>query len=84
MLPLPVIVTGSVCLQSYLLEDAGGYESTTGVEGPTATNIQVSLIQRLQNTQEVSTLPLDKERDTEKDRERDNNVRNNGGCILLK
>lgn len=54
-----------MCLQQYLLEDVGGYESTAGVEGPSATNVEVSLVERLQNSQEISTLQLD--RHSEKD-----------------
>lgn len=50
---------------SYLVEDAGGNESTAGIKGPGSTNIQVSLIKRLQNSQEVCTLQLF----TEKNRE---------------
>lgn len=46
----------------YLVEDAGGYESTVGVEGPCATDIKVSLIKRLQNSQEVGALQLDGQR----------------------
>lgn len=68
-----------VCLLYYLFEDAGSYESTSGVEGPSATNVQVSLIKRLQNSQEVGTLQLDRE----KHRERDHNVRNNGGWSIF-
>lgn len=44
------------------MKDAGGYESTTGVEGPGAAHIQVSLVKRLQNAQEVRTLQLDREK----------------------
>lgn len=54
-----------VCLQYYLLEDACSYESTSGVEGASATNVEVGLIKRLQNSQEVSTLQLDRERNTQ-------------------
>lgn len=51
-------------LKLYLVEDAGSYESTVGVEGPCATHIKVSLIKRLQNSQEVGTLQLVRQRDT--------------------
>lgn len=44
------------------MKDAGGYESTAGVEGPGAAHIQVSLVKRLQNAQEVRTLQLDREK----------------------
>lgn len=59
------------------MEDTGRDESTSRVEGSGATNVQVRLIERLQNSQEVSTLHLDVERDadTQKDREKDHNVR---------
>lgn len=56
-----------VCLQKYLLENARSYESTSGVEGPGATHIQVSLVDRLQDSQEVSTLHLDGERERERE-----------------
>lgn len=52
---------------TYLLEDAGSYESTTGVEGSSPAHVQVSLIKRLQNSQEVSTLQLDGDRHRERE-----------------
>lgn len=58
----------SVYLSSYLLEHAGCYERTPGVESPRPTNIQVSLVDVLQNSQEVSTFKL--ERDTEEMKDR--------------
>lgn len=54
--------------QSYLLEHAGCYERTTWVEGPCPTNIQVSLVDVLQNSQEVSTFKLDRDREAVKDK----------------
>ena len=51
------------------MEDAGRYESTARVEGPGATHIQVTLIKRLQNSQEVSTLQLTRERNADRDRQ---------------
>lgn len=52
-------------LQQYLVEDAGSYESTSRVESPGATYVQVSLVKRLQNSEEVSTLKLQRERERE-------------------
>lgn len=50
-------------LQQYLVEDAGSYESTSRVESPGAAYVQVSLVKRLQNSEEVSTLKLQRERE---------------------
>lgn len=72
-----------VCVSQryYLLEDAGRYERTAGVEGSGPTHVKVSLIKWLQNSQEVSTLQLDRDGQTHTQRryrERNHNVRHNG------
>lgn len=56
-----------VCVQFYLVEDAGSYESTAGIEGPGATHVQVRLIKRLQNSQEVRTIQLFRDTDAHKE-----------------
>lgn len=48
-------------LEPNLEEDAGRYESTAGVEGTGAADVQVCLVEMLQNPQEVCTLQLNDE-----------------------
>lgn len=64
-------------LEPNLEEDAGGYESTAGVEGTGAADVQVCLVEVLQNPQEVCTLQLN---DEETDLTQHNDVRKDSGC----
>lgn len=53
------------CFQNYPLKDAGGNVRTARVERSGAAYIKMSLVERLQNTQEVGALQLWRKTDGE-------------------